>query len=271
MTRASGLWRYFILTFLLSWGSWVPAALLGQTSTEFPTILLFLLGGFGPSIAGIWLTYRQADHSERRDLWRRLSDARRIGPGWYIVIIAFFPVIFALTYGINALVGGTTPGMDALKQVAVQPLVLISLVISGIVAGPLSEELGWRGFALDRLQARWTTWKANLLLGALWWAWHLPLFFIRGTTQHKFGVGTLPFWLFLINIFPLTFLITRVYNANRRSLLSAVMLHFFFNFTLGLVFPIPVAYNVIQVALSIVAVGILLIVAPANSASRTQP
>jgi membrane protease YdiL (CAAX protease family) len=36
------------------------------------------------------------------------------------------------------------------------------------------EELGWRGFALDGLSERYSAFAAALVLGVLWWAWHLP-------------------------------------------------------------------------------------------------
>jgi membrane protease YdiL (CAAX protease family) len=263
MPESSSLTRFFTFTFILSWGAWIPAALTGQLSTEFPTVLLFVLGGFGPSVAGIWLTYRNSDRSTRRDLWQRLLDVKRISVGWYVTIAALFPLVFGAAYGINASIGGMSPGVDGLRQVTAQPIVLVGLLIMGIIGGPLAEELGWRGVALDRLQARWPTWRSNLILSTIWGVWHLPLFFIKGTAQHNLGLGTAQFWLFFINIVPLTFLITRVYNANGRSLLSAVLVHFFFNFTFGLVFPITVAYNVVQVVLTVAVVGILLVITPA--------
>ncbi|WP_275086357.1 CPBP family intramembrane glutamic endopeptidase [Natronorubrum halophilum] len=45
------------------------------------------------------------------------------------------------------------------------------LVLGGI------EELGWRGFLQPRLQERTSVLTAGLLIGVLWWVWHLPLFF----------------------------------------------------------------------------------------------
>src|SRR5262249_32755759 len=44
----------------------------------------------------------------------------------------------------------------------------------------LLEELGWRGFALPRMQARRPAFTASLLLGVLWGAWHLPLTIAQG-------------------------------------------------------------------------------------------
>ena len=262
MKTLSHVSRFFILTYAFSWTLWIIAALTGQHYTEFPAIVLFTLGGFGPSVVGIWLAYRWPDRgaprSEARDLWRRLIDARRISVRWYAAILALFPLTFGLAYGINALAGGAEPAMEGLNQIRAQPLMLVATLVIGLVGGPLSEELGWRGYALDRMQARWSVWKANLLLSIIWWAWHLPLFFIKGTTQYRIGMGTVEFWLFLANIVPLTFQMAAAYNANRRSVLSAVLLHLLFNFTMGLFFPVPVSFNAILVLLTAVAAIVLL-------------
>jgi membrane protease YdiL (CAAX protease family) len=40
----------------------------------------------------------------------------------------------------------------------------------------LGEELGWRGFALPRLQSRIGPLSASLVIGVIWAAWHLPYY-----------------------------------------------------------------------------------------------
>jgi membrane protease YdiL (CAAX protease family) len=100
---------------------------------------------------------------------------------------------------------------------------VVGMVVIGIITGPSSEELGWRGFALERLQSRWLPLVSGLILAPLWWGWHLPLFFVSGTTQYAWGFGTPSFWLFLMGIVPLSILLTWVYNHDGRSILAAVL------------------------------------------------
>jgi membrane protease YdiL (CAAX protease family) len=97
--------------------------------------------------------------------------------------------------------------------------------------GPLPEELGWRGYALDLLQARYSALVSSLILGAVWALWHLPLFLILGTYQHGLGIGSHSFWIFLITIVFQSILLTWIYNHNRRSTLSAVLFHFMVNYS----------------------------------------
>lgn len=113
---------------------------------------------------------------------------------------------------------------------------------SGFARTPfLSEELGWRGYALDALQARWGALVSSLIVGLFWSLWHVPLFFIRDETNfyYDWGFGTMLFWLFLLRMTLISVLITWIYNNNQRSILSAILLHFAYNFTFSFVYPIP--------------------------------
>ena len=52
-----------------------------------------------------------------------------------------------------------------------------------IFLGGGQEELGWRGYILDRLEERLGPWLGNLVLAVIWAVWHVPLIFIPGTSQ----------------------------------------------------------------------------------------
>ena len=60
------------------------------------------------------------------------------------------------------------------------------------------EELGWRGYMLDRLQAIWKPLTASLVLGIFHAFWHLPLFWIVGTNQSRY-LSVVDFSLFSKN------------------------------------------------------------------------
>jgi membrane protease YdiL (CAAX protease family) len=94
---------------------------------------------------------------------------------------------------------------------------LLSLILGVLVLG---EELGWRGYALPRLQARYGSLAASLILGALWAAWHLINATIpgMGAYWHSFAA----FALFVI---PQTILFTWLANRTRGSVLLAWLFH----------------------------------------------
>jgi membrane protease YdiL (CAAX protease family) len=250
-TRFSGkhIWIFFALTYGLSWLLWIPAALSGEDVNATAWLIPYVLGGFGPSVAGVIMVYRSREKEVRRDFWKRIIDFRRISVGWYLFILLVFPVLFAISLFLNSLFGNPLPSLDRLGQIGTSPLILVGMVVAGILTGPLSEELGWRGFALGRLQTRHSPLVSSLILALFWWGWHLPLFFMNGTTQHTWGFGTPSFWLFSIGIVPLSILLTWVYNHNGQSTLAAILLHFMYNLTLGLVYPFSVSIHFSHVVL----------------------
>jgi hypothetical protein len=77
--KHASTWLFFALAFILSWLFWVPAAVMSQSKPSFPLGILFLLGGFGPSISGVVMVYRTQDKAGRRDFWQRVFSFRRIG------------------------------------------------------------------------------------------------------------------------------------------------------------------------------------------------
>jgi hypothetical protein len=64
----------------------------------------------------------------------------------------------------------------------------IVLVAATILAtlGQAGEEVGWRGYLLPRIAERTGLGWASLIVGIVWAAWHLPLFFAAGAdTYHQ--------------------------------------------------------------------------------------
>ncbi len=235
------LW-FFLLAFGLSWILWIPAAFLDPASAEPVVFILYLIGGFGPSVAGLLMIGRTMDKAGQQDVFQRLLDFHRIGWRRFSFIIAIFPLLGWFSVQVYRLVTGSHPDLPALQGFSGKPgdfVALVFIAIQVLLMGPLAEELGWRGFALDRLSSRWNILFAGLILGVIWGLWHLPLFFISGSMYAGWGFGTGLFWLFLLRMTALSILISRVYEWTTRSILSAVLMHFMFNFTYGFFQPSP--------------------------------
>ncbi len=225
------VWVFFVCVYLGSWACWLPFVLAHQP-TPFA---LLLLGLMMPSLLGMVLTYLTQGPAGRRDFWSRVFSVRRIGLGWFALILVLSPVLSGLAGLIYLLTGGSGLSLAHAQQLVSHPWQLLVFLLTLLVGGPLTEELGWRGFALDRLQGRWNPLLASLMLGSLWALWHLPLFFIPGMPQYAMGFGTVDFWLFLVSLISLAVIMTWVYNHTQRSVLAAILLHFLFNTTFALV------------------------------------
>jgi membrane protease YdiL (CAAX protease family) len=242
--------KLILSVFLFSWLFWGIGIASGQPSTMFPNLIFYMLGGSGPSLVALFYVFRYFDRETRQDFWARLVDHRRLSRTAWTLCLFGIPVLILAAIAIDSLFSGQLASMPNLQMLAAQPAVIPMFVVMMLIGGALSEELGWRGILLDRLQQKWSPLLSSLILALVWWAFHLPLFFLRGTTHYEWGLFSPMFWLFLLNVLPLTACLTLAYNHTRRSILSAVLIHFSYNFALALLVPISVrAYAILAVFL----------------------
>lgn len=103
---------------------------------------------------------------------------------------------------------------------------------TNLIRGPLGEELGWRGFALNELQKKHSPLMSALIVGALWGFWHTPLWFL---TSGYTGVNLIKYCvLFMIGIISVTVIMTFFYNINK-NLLVPIIIHQLFNFLIFII------------------------------------
>lgn len=224
-------WLFFALAFTWTWAWWATAAASGASIATPGGLALLLLGLSGPALAGIGCA-RFADGGWRwADYRARLVEPRRITGRWLLVILLFAPALMAVALLLDAAIHGG--GALALVAERAQPLLAVSsagpFLLGQLVFGPLPEEPGWRGYALDPMQELWGPLAASLMLGIAWAIWHLPLFLIDGTWHHGQGLWSTGFWLFLAGVVPTAVVFTWVFNHTGGSTLGAVLLHFTIN------------------------------------------
>lgn len=250
--KRHALLTYFVLVFVLTWAFWIPLALIHPFS-----FVLFVVGNSMPSLLGILLTALFSGKSGLGELFRRLGRVR-VPLIWYAVVLLLLPVLQLIAVGIPTLLG--------LASIAFAFPVFF--VISGFVAG-LIEELGWRGFALPRLQARQPAFAASLLLGVLWGLWHLPLRIAFGLPLTAAGLVQFIYFLLMITAFAV--LLTWVYNNTKSSLFLMILFHAVFN-----IVPFTILYSpsntwivpVLYLILLWVVVTIVVVMAGAARLSR---
>ena len=255
-SKWSSVWVYFAVAYGVSWLIEIALALSGIDMKAASGPVLLSLAAAGPAIAAVGLTYLTQDKMGRRDYWLRIIDIRRISAGWYLVIFLLPASLFGLAALLDFLSGGRGWTFGAqVGQFSANPFYLIIIAF----LAPTLEEFGWRGYALDRLQWRWSALVSSLILGFFWALWHLPLFFIKGTYQYSLGVGSLAFWTFMISVIPITIFFTWIFNNNSRSTLAAILFHNMIDST-GEVFSITErAYTYFVVLTFVAAIAITMI------------
>jgi membrane protease YdiL (CAAX protease family) len=96
-----------------------------------------------------------------------------------------------------------------------------------IIAGPISEEFGWRGYLLIKLQHRWNALASSIVVGIVWGLWHLPLFYMVGTSQHELH---LPFLGFVVGITAISIVMTWVNNNTNNNIWAAIFFHWIYTY-----------------------------------------
>ncbi len=181
-------------------------------------LALFLIGGFMPSVVALVLTGLKEGRAGLKRMWQRMIQFK-IGWRWYLAAVGL--VAFGATgqIAINYLLGHSFDFSLFLTQLpSFLPLILI---------GPLSEELGWRGYAQTRLQTRWNPMVSGLVVGMVWALWHLPLFFILGTSQRELHF---PFLGFFCGVTALSVLFAWLHNHTNGSIWTAIFFHWIYTF-----------------------------------------
>lgn len=227
LIRAHPLMTYFLLAFTGSWVCWLPVALsggengLGVIPIVFPDFALFLailLGGLaGPTLAALVVTGVTVGRAGVRQLLRRCGQWR-VGTVWYLLILVGFPLAALAGYGV---VYGVNLPTALLAQPSLIASVFLAQLAFSLPTGNFQEEIGWRGFALPRLQQRYGPVGATLVLGTLHSLWHLPLFFtpLLGPTSVPNYAG------FVVIGIATTFVYTWIFNRTRGSVLIAALAH----------------------------------------------
>jgi len=226
-TPARHLVLFFVLAFAWSWGLWGPQALVAQGVIEgWPQ--LPEVAAFGPSVAGIVVIFTTEGRAGLRRLARRTVDVG-FALRWLLVALLLFPLITLIVVAV-LWTQGTLPTFPWADDLVVLPAAFVYILLLG---GPLQEEFGWRGYALDPLQTRLGAAGGSIVLGVAWALWHLPLFFIPTQTIYY----NRPMWGLFLSVVLLSVLMTWVYNNTGGSLLVMLLMHTTFNWSNGM-FPV---------------------------------
>jgi uncharacterized protein len=216
------LLTYFGLAYGISWTIWLP--LYGHIFglNNLPTLPFHhAIGGLGPLIASFLTTWIFLKNEGLKSL---LAKCILIKPLIYLIIALFSPFILVfLASLISYFVDKTPIQLSGLLRVKEFPQFnFLTFLIFNIVFFGFGEEVGWRGFALPRLQKNVNALTASIVLTLFWTVWHIPLFFYReGYTT--MGLGGMAGWFF--SLLTGSILLTWLYNSSKGSILICAVFH----------------------------------------------
>jgi membrane protease YdiL (CAAX protease family) len=168
-------------------------------------LTLVLVAGFGPALAAVAVSAAEAGPGGVRSLFAQILHWRTCLL-WYIFALLLPTVLSLIASGLWALGPAGRPATWLRLPPTFQ---LLALPI-----GPWGEEIGWRGFAQPRLQARLPWAPASLIVGLMWFTWHQwPLLTPAGQGLDVLGLG-----IFFVYLLSAAILIGWVYNRGGQRL-----------------------------------------------------
>jgi membrane protease YdiL (CAAX protease family) len=128
--------------------------------------------------------------------------------------------------------------------------------LNGLVYTTLGVEVGWRAFALPRLQRVLSPLVASLLLAAAFLVWQLPLYLLPLATE---GGAVAPLalsrlLLYGLDVFFLTLLLTWLYNRSGGTILATGLMHTSFIVVIRLL-PLTPSWHLLLLVAALLAVG----------------
>lgn len=232
---------------LLLWGSLILLGfqvpnLESQEATQPLPMIIYIINGFIPSITGLILYLKEGKKSRLASLIPRKNNIKDS-----LLILGIFMLIFlSQTLLYNWLVGDYNYGVIGAQLGQLIPLIIL---------GPLSEELGWRGYLQDQFDSKKPL-RTSLWIGLIWALWHLPLFFILGTTQQT---NHMNFLTFVVLVTLVSYIMTYFYQRNMGSLFVSVLIHYLYTVILTF-FILGTSYSLLSDIVSIIPVALVVFV-----------
>lgn len=217
------LFLFFPLAYLFSTILWFPQIASAQGLTSSPASTYWhLIGGLGPMLAALIVTAIISGQDGLRELAAR-AFKWRVGRRWHLFAWLAPVVIFLVGAVVVRFVWDVWPDFRLFGRTEEYPqLPLLIWWAANIFFYGFGEEVGWRGFALPRLQKKYNALTATAILSVFWTIWHLPLFwFIPG--YMKMGLGD--FMGLSLSFFLGAVIFTWLTNSTRGSILIAAIYH----------------------------------------------
>ncbi|MBW1902920.1 MAG: CPBP family intramembrane metalloprotease [Deltaproteobacteria bacterium] len=205
---------FIVVTLIIGWFPWYT----GRGSIIFAA----------PSIAALIVAFLVDGWEGILDILRRLVRWRA-NWRWYVFILFSPVVLYIMAVGVHVLLGGTAPQFHLLREN--QYLILMTFIIFLLPwqSSAFLEEIGFRGYALEKLQNKWGPLVGTLILGAFFGAWLLPEFFQPDSFQSLMGGMSFYPWFILTEI-GWSILMTWAYNnTGKSSLIAGYLFHTAFN------------------------------------------
>ena len=228
------IWLFFAAVYLFSGLFYTAVLYSGEGVYTTINKILMVCVAFTPSLLGMLFVTVTSDKTARQDFWRRVLRWPRAAPGIICVSLGVLPALNIIAYIAATSLSGEPASLSYGAELLTQLPLLAQFLLVEFFLGAVSEELGWRGYALDELQTKYNALTSSLILGLIWAFWHTPAFFIPGLSQFEFGgIFSWNYICMMIAVPAGSIIHTWSYNNTRRSIaVAGILMHFVQNASL---------------------------------------
>jgi len=229
------IYVFLILTLLWSWTNWfiglncLSDGINQESIGKF--LVFFFVGVYGPTISGIITTLLFDGLKGVFELIKKLFIWK--APLKYYVYIILLPLLFVIIgIALYSQFIGKIGGFDIMAFLSIP-----TILLAGLYAGPLGEELGWRGFLLPELQKSYANLNSAIIIGFIWFIWHIPLWWAPfGTLVSGEPISLIPVFTYFTMLICLSIIITWLVINSKGSVLIAILFHLSINAGIALLF-----------------------------------
>lgn len=221
--------RYFFITFAATFILWFIGAYMSFQADSNGLHMVFLLAGLAaPFLISLVMILGSDRPDLKREFIDRLINPRRIRLTTLPAFIFIMPLSVAASILISLQFGGSMSQFQLAEGFSFSSGFVPVLLLLALAA--TFEELGWRGYAFDSLQSRYTFFTASLVFSVLWSLWHFPLIFVKDSYQYEIFNENIWFGLnFFVSIIPMGIIISWICIKNGKSVMAAILFHFIIN------------------------------------------
>ena len=214
--------QFFALVIVLSVPFWLLGAATGLQL--MPGLSVSALMAFCPMAAALILVQRENGAAGIAALLARSFDFRRVkAKRWYVPMLLLMPAVSVVVYTLMRWLHLPLPA----PQLRVVETLWVALAF---FIGALGEELGWSGYVLEPLQARWNALQAGMILGLAGIIWHVvPILLL-----HR-SLTWIAWWC--LYAVAARILIVWLYNNTGKSVFAVALFHATLNLSYAL-FPV---------------------------------
>ena len=209
--------KFFLIVYGLSIPIWIVERFVNIKGLPLDIPITDVLAAFTPLIAACLLVHKEEGSFGVKSLLKRVFDFSRIKQKrWYLAIVFLPFLIYSLIYLVLHFMGLALPEKLHIP-IQTMPLFFVFFFI-----GAIAEEVGYMGYAIDPMQARWSALKASLIMGLPWAIWHYPSIIKQGHDLIWIAWGTL-------GTVAVRVLIVWIYNNTEKSLFACILFHTIIN------------------------------------------